>query len=309
MTIDRKAFLVVNPNSANASTRRIWPELEEKIKSAIGPFDWKFTGEMGEATTLTREAINNGYDLVVAVGGDGTNNEVVNGFFDGTKQLNPECGFGFICRGTGGDFRKTFGWTTDMDEAIQRLTTDEFMPIDLGRFTYLDHNDQEQMKHFINITSFGIGGLVDHYVNNTTKMLGGKMSFFLGSARAMLAFKNKKIHLKIDDVFDDDILINSVAIANGKFFGGGMKMGPTAEIDDGQFEVVVMGDLSKAEVVMLSSSIYKGTHVEHPKVLKFKGKKIIAESSEEVLLDMDGEQPGKLPCVFEVVPKCLQLKI
>lgn len=309
MTEKRKTFVVVNPNSANGQTRRVWNEIEEKIKNSIGDFNWQFTTKMGEATDITRDAIEKGYDFIVAVGGDGTNNEVINGFFDGEKQLNPDCGFGFICRGTGGDFRKTFSWSTDLDEAIERLSTGEYKRIDLGRFSYFNHNNEKCMKYFINITSFGIGGMVDYYVNNTSKALGGKLSFMMGSLRALLAYKNKKVRLKIDEQFDDELLINSVAISNGKYFGGGMMMGPDAEVDDGLFDVVIMGDLSKREVVLLSGDIYKGTHIEHPKVKTFKAKKIVAESNEEVLIDMDGEQPGKLPCVFEIVPKCLNLKI
>ncbi len=308
MAIDRKCFVVVNPNSANGSTGRHWSEMEQQIKDTIGEFDWKFTRNMGDATNITKDAINDGFDLVVAVGGDGTNNEVINGFFDQEEQLNPECAFSFICRGTGGDFRKTFGWSVDLSEALERIKGGKTNQIDLGRFSYIDHDQKEQIKHFINITSFGIGGLVDHYVNRTSKVLGGKASFMMATGRALLAYHNQEVRLRVDDNFDQTLKINNVAIANGKFFGGGMMVAPDAEVDDGLFDVVILGDLTKMEVIKHSGEIYKGTHLGQKKIMHTRGKKVIAETfGENVLLDMDGEQPGKLPCVFEVLPKVAPL--
>ncbi len=309
MSADRKIHMIVNPNSANGSTRSAWPSMESRLKEKLGTFDWAFTERPREATHMTRKAIREGYDAIVAVGGDGTNNEVINGFFDGEDPLNPECAFGFICRGTGGDFRKTFGWNTDLEPAVERLAAGKTRPIDIGRMTYRDHDGHSALAHFINITSFGMSGLVDHYVNHTTKVFGGKASFLMGTLRALIRYKNQSVRLKVDDRFDDILRINVVAVGNGRFFGGGMKMTPKAEVDDGLFDITVLGDMSLSEMIANNSAIYKGAHIHHPKVLTLRGSHIVAESAdgEDVLIDMDGEQPGKLPCVFDVLPGAVKL--
>ncbi|RJO73060.1 MAG: diacylglycerol kinase family lipid kinase [Myxococcales bacterium] len=308
MTIDRKTFIVVNPNSANGSTRREWAHMEEAIRAAIGPFEWNFTSGPKDATRLTREAVYAGYDQIVAVGGDGTNNEVVNGFFDGQTPLNPNCAFAFICRGTGGDFRKTFGWTTRLEEAIERIKNERTRAIDLGRFTYIGHDGRRALSHFINITSFGIGGLVDRYVNASSKALGGKLSFMIATVRAVAAYSPRPVRLTIDDGEPQELRIVNVAVANGRFFGGGMMIAPQAEPDDGLFDIVVLGDLTKWEIISGSGDVYKGAHLSQPKISHMRGRKVTAESDQEVLIDMDGEAPGRLPCEFEILPRVLPLK-
>ena len=309
MTFDRKAFFVVNPNSANASTGRQWPEMEARIEDAIGSFDWEFTDSPGHASALAREAAEKNYDLVVAVGGDGTNNEVINGLFTEGRAVRPELAFSFICRGTGGDFRKSFGWSLDLDEAVERLKSDKTRRIDIGRFSYHDHEDEGREAYFINITSFGISGLVDHYVNNSTKIFGGKASFMIGTARALMRYRNQKIRLRVDETFDEEIRANLVAVANGRFFGGGMMIAPEAEVDDGLFDIVIIGDVSRFELARNNSRVYKGTHLSLPKMRHLRGRKVIADSPERVLIDMDGEQPGSLPCSFDILPGALALKV
>lgn len=307
---DRKPFVVVNPNSANGSTRRHWPAMLAELQAQIGKLEWAFTGAGGDATRITREAIGRGFDLIVAVGGDGTNNEVVNGFFDGETLLNPDCAFSFVCRGTGGDFRKTFGWGLGLDEALDRLVTGRTRPIDLGRMTYTDEQGQTRMRHFINITSFGIGGLVDKLVNSSSKALGGKASFMIASLRAMLRYRNQVVRLSVDGKPEIRCPVNTVAVANGRFFGGGMMIAPNAEPDDGLFDVVILGDLGTAEMVRLSRHLYAGTHLNLEKVQCLRGRRIEAQNDnpqEAVLIDMDGEQPGRLPASFEILPSVLPL--
>ena len=176
-----KTFVIVNPNAANGSTGRNWHNMAKLIENHLGTFDFKLTTRQGDATDYAREACARGYEMVVALGGDGTNNEVINGFFDGDKMISPKCVFGFICSGTGGDFRKTFGWSNNQLEAIKRLSGRNTRAIDIGRFTYFDHKNQARLGHFINIASFGISGLVDSYINNSSKMLGGKISFMVNT--------------------------------------------------------------------------------------------------------------------------------
>lgn len=302
-----RTLVIINPHSANGSTGRRWKVIREELHRAIGAFDERFTERTGHATDLAREGLRAGYERIVAVGGDGTNNEVVNGFFEQGRPLNPQAALGFIPRGTGGDFRKTLGIGKRLDECLPVLQAGRMKPVDVGSATFLDGAGQETHRHFINITSFGIGGLVDALVNRSTKALGGRLSFLLATARALFSYRNRSIRLRVDDAFDERLTINNVAVANGQYFGGGMWVAPKASPDDGYFDVVILGDLSRGEVIRGSRRIYRGTHLEMPKVRWLRGRRVVAESEQEVLIDMDGEQPGRLPITCELLPAALRL--
>src|SRR6185312_7551579 len=158
--------LVVNPQSAGGKTERRWPELRATIQEAYGSFEERFTRAAGDATEMTRKALRDGAELVVAVGGDGTINEVVNGFFDGEQAIAPKASFGIVPAGTGGDFIKTLGVPRDTFAAAASLKSTP-RAIDVGRLSYVRDDGSRAVRHFINIASFGIGGLVDRYVNQS----------------------------------------------------------------------------------------------------------------------------------------------
>ncbi len=299
--------VIINPHSANGSTGRRWKIIREELRRAIGDFDECFTERTGHATELAREGLRAGCERIVAVGGDGTNNEVVNGFFEQGRPVNPQAALGFIPRGTGGDFRKTLGIGKRLEECLPVLQAGRVRPVDVGSATFHDGAGQQIRRHFINITSFGIGGLVDALVNRSSKALGGRLSFLLATARALFSYRNRSIRLRVDDAFDERLTINNVAVANGQYFGGGMWVAPKASPDDGLFDVVILGDLSRGEVIRGSRRIYRGTHLEMPKVRWLRGRRVVAESDEEVLIDMDGEQPGRLPITCELLPGALRL--
>ena len=302
-----KTLLTVNPHSANGSTGRDWPKIREGLIQNIGEFDEAFTRAPDDATQIVRAALQSGTERIICVGGDGTSNEVVNGFFSRGQPINPEACLGLVPRGTGGDFRKTFGIGKQPDEYLPVLAAGKTQKVDVGHTRFVNAEGQTQERMFVNITSFGIGGLVDLLVNRTTKALGGKASFFMGTARAIIRYRNQTIRLKVDDHFDEEIRINNVAVANGQYHGGGMWVAPKAEIDDGLFDVVIIGDLSKWQFITKGTRIYKGTHLDLEKVSVLRGKRIEATSDEKVLIDMDGEQPGRLPITLEVLPKTIKL--
>ena len=233
-----KTFCVVNPNSANGSTRRLWPEIHTRIQAAIGEVGVGLTEAPGHATELARQALEQGYEQIVAVGGDGTNNEVVNGFFrqDGTP-LAPEAVFAFVTRGTGGDFRRIFGFDLELQTFVDNLAGRDAPRADVGRLQFRDHDGQRAVRYFINIASFGIGGLVDEKVNAASKVLGGKASFMIATVKALLQYRNQTVRMVADDGEPRTLKVNNVAVANGQYFGGGMWIAPMARIDDGWLEV------------------------------------------------------------------------
>jgi YegS/Rv2252/BmrU family lipid kinase len=251
--------------------------------------------------------LKRGYQRVVAVGGDGTINEVANGFFDGERAVNPEAVFAVIPRGTGGDFRKTFGWGTELDEAARRLQNPTLSPIDVGRLRYLAHDGREATRYFVNIASCGVSGVVDDEVNRASKALGGTLSFKLASLKALLKYGDRTIRLSVDDGPFEELRITCLAVGNGQYFGGGMWVCPKARPDDGIFDLTVWSGFRLSDFVLKSRAIYDGTHLRLPGVRTLQGKKVRAESAETVLLDVDGEQPGRLPATWELLPAALKL--
>ncbi|MBI5482278.1 MAG: diacylglycerol kinase family lipid kinase [Deltaproteobacteria bacterium] len=307
-----RTFLVVNPRSANGTVERRWDELAATIRSGYGAFEHAFTTAPGDATRLARQALDEGYAMVVALGGDGTMNEVVNGFFRDGKAVNPDAILGEIPVGTGGDFRKTAGIPKDVAAAAAGLQGTATMRVDAGRLSLVDAAGRPAERYFINIASFGMGGLVDSIVNSSSKALGGKASFFLATARAAVRYRNQLVRLTLDGGKPLERRIYNVAVANGRYFGGGMHVAPKAILDDGLFDVVALGDFGVAEVALRVRHIYKGTHLGMPKVEHWKARHVQAEpvqAGDQVLLDVDGEQPGALPSTFEMLPGAIKLKV
>jgi diacylglycerol kinase (ATP) len=305
-----KTLAVVNPASSNGRTARRWPQLEPLLEEAVGPVDAVFTAGPGEGELLAARGIAEGYEAIVSVGGDGTHSEVVNGFFQdssGAVRAGEGCCFIPITSGTGGDFRKTFGVGPGPEAAIAHLREGGPRSIDVGAFSYVDREGRPDQRYFLNILSLGLGGLVDETVNNTSKALGGKASFFIGSFRALLAYRNVNVRLVLDDGAVLERRTVTTALANGRFFGGGMMIAPDADPADGLLDVVVIGDLSKAAMSVLSGKIYKGLHVEHPAVEVHRARHVRVESDDEALLDVDGEPLGRCPIDVKVLPGALRV--
>lgn len=304
-----KVKAIVNPHSANGRTARRWQEYERVLRDVFDKLDSEWTKSPLDATILARRAIKDGYETIISVGGDGTLNEVVNGFFEDGKPLNPDVKLGVISTGTGADFIKTIKFPKDITEIAKRFAEPQIKKCDAGLIYFKDHNGNDITRYFINIADFGIGGETVDRVNRTTKAFGGFFSFLWGSAITVLKYKNKRVRLKIDGRDYGEMLCNSVVVANGRFFGGGMMIAPRAEIDDGLFDVVIAGDISRIDFLKYGPKIYRGDHINLPQVTYLEAKILEAESEERVLLDVDGEQPGILPARFEVIPSSLNLII
>lgn len=303
-----KTFLVINPHSSGGKTGKQWPEIQKLVRETLGEFDFKLTTGLGEATLITREAIKKGFEMVVGVGGDGTNNEVVNGFFENGKMINPGAVFAIICSGTGSDFIKTAGVPRDYRESIPLLKGANFKNIDLGWMRHKDHSGKMVERYFINIASFGMGGQTDAYVNKSKKLLGGKVTFLLAAGRAGLFYKNQLVKFKLDNGPELERRIFNMAVSNGRFFGAGMMVAPMADLEDGILEIVILGDLGIPERIKLGGAIRTGAHLNMPQIEHFRAKHVVADSPETVLFDIDGEQPGSLPAEFKVLPKILRFK-
>jgi YegS/Rv2252/BmrU family lipid kinase len=304
-----KTLLIVNPASADGDTGRRWGSLGSIVARHLSDFHVVFTKASGEATAITRHALKTGTACVVAVGGDGTLNEVVNGFFENEKPIRAQACVGLLPRGTGGDFRRTLDWTTDFESAVRRLTGTQTTALDIGSLRFDSHQGKPSQRYFANVCSFGVSGLVDQEVNKTTKVLGGKASFLLGSLKAMRRYDDKLVRFSLDGGPATETTVTTLSVANGKFFGGGMKVAPEANVSDGIFDVTLWQGYGVKDFVLKSPSIYSGKHTQWAGTKTFRCQVLEATSKQEVLIDCDGEQPGRLPCTVTLVPRAITLKV
>jgi diacylglycerol kinase (ATP) len=302
----KQMVFIVNPSAATGAVGKQWPRIETLCRERLGPFPCLMTSAPGDAREFARREALKGSSLIVCVGGDGTLNEIVNGLMSDQGPVRDDVVVGFIPFGTGCDFRRTLGIPKDVRGAIEVIAQGCTLPIDLGRLTYLGHGGRTSVRYFHNVTSFGLGGEVDERVNRAGREMGGFFSFLKATLISLLLYDKKRIRLRVDERFDETVLTWNIAVANGKYHGGGMCIAPDASARDGLFEVTIVGDLSLREIVYHLPKLYSGRIAEVKKVRMMAGKRIEAFSEQRVLLDVDGEQPGLLPVSIDIVPGALR---
>jgi YegS/Rv2252/BmrU family lipid kinase len=259
--------------------------------------------KQGHLAELAREAAAKGAKLLVAVGGDGTVNEVVNGIA-GVEGVE----LAIVHRGTGGDFVRTFGIPHKLDGALEVAHSGTTREVDLGRATFHTWAGPEGECWFANAASAGMSGAVAKRVNETGKALGGKVSYAWSTFAVFAGWRNAQITVTVDEETRAGVMYD-VIVANGRYLGGGMKLTPDAEPDDAVFDVLLIGDISKADLVLTLPKTYRGTHLPHPKAEVLQGARVTIEAPIPLPVQLDGEQPGTTPATFEVVPKALRLRV
>jgi len=299
-------FFVVNPHSANGRTLRQWEELRAELRRALGEVHFELTRGAMHAAAITAAAIEAGADLVVAVGGDGTLNEVLNGYFRVGRQPAGGAALGYLPSGTGSDFARTMGlYGLSVAQQVERLASGTVRLLDCGqvRFTGKGAGGEplETSRLFLNESSLGFSAETVNNVNRASKRFGGKASFFIGVLRTLARLRNPLLQVTVDgkQVYEGPTLL--VAVANGKYFGGSMMIAPMADVQDGEFDVVVISAMTRLTVLRKIGKIYRGEHLAEPEVHVHRGREVrIASTGEEVLLEMDGEQPGRLAADFSI---------
>ena len=305
-----RPFLIVNPASANGQTGRHFDRIARAVAHAFGDFSSVFTRRRGEASDLAREAVRDGERLVVAVGGDGTASEVIDGLVDQGRPRAPELVFGCIPRGTGGDLRRTLGWPEDAAEAARTIAAGTLAVCDLGIVEFVGHDGRTQRRHFANVSSCGVSGMVVEEANRTSKRLGGRASFMLASAKALWRYHDQPVRWRLDGGPWQEDVVTALCVCNGRYFGGGMMVAPDASIDDGLFDVTVWKGLGFKDFLLKKRMLYDGSHVRLPNTRRARARVVEAEplGGARVLLDVDGEQPGVLPARWTIVPQALTLR-
>ena len=302
-----KPVLVVNRRSGGGLSDRRWAALQAPLTDGLGPFDVRFTECTGDGRRLAMEEAEAGRRLVVALGGDGTISEVA----DGLMAARPNPDMGIVPRGTGGDFRRMLGLPEKIEEAARKVREAPAHAIDVGRVTFVGHDGAPAVRHFVNIASFGFSAEAGARANRSHKRFGAKIAFVGALVKSLASYENVEVNISVDDGPRQRRTLLLGAVGNGAFFGGGMKICPGSTLDDGLFDIVLVGDYGRFFVLGQFNRLYAGTHLELEHVHAMRGRKVEVtpvEGSAPINLDVDGESPGTLPATFEILPKALRLR-
>jgi diacylglycerol kinase (ATP) len=298
----RTAFLV-NPAAEGGSVGRRWPELAHRAANLGLTGDALLSERPGQLGELAARAVDEGASLVVAVGGDGTVNEVAQSLA-GRERVD----LAVIPRGTGGDFVRTYGIPRRLEDAVAVARDGQARAIDLGRASYRAWAGGEEQSYFANIASAGMSGAIAKRTNETSKALGGKVSYLWATFTVFARWRNDDVLVTVDGERREGRM-HDVVVANGRFFGGGMMICPEADPGDGLFDVLLIGDLTKRDLLLTLPKTYRGRHLPHPKAELLRGAVVEVDAPQPLPVELDGEQPGTTPVRFEIVPKALRLRV
>ncbi|HEX5411285.1 MAG TPA: diacylglycerol kinase family protein [Terriglobia bacterium] len=310
MSKPSKIAAVVNPSSARGRTARRWPQLAAMLESRLGRVITRFTDQPGAGIGITRALLHEGCDLIIAVGGDGTVNEVANGFFDKDHMIRPEAVLGILPLGTGGDFRRTLEIPSDADAAIEILGAGVPAQIDVGRATFRASSGDQVSRYFVNLVSFGMGGHVAAQSKNFMARFGGKSAFFWATFKTFLSYRGRQISLAMDGSSTGlPFFITNIAVGNGQFHGGGMRPCPAAIPNDGVLDVTVIRYAGALKLLGSFSMLYSGEVYSHPNVRHFQAAQIFAEANDPTEIEIDGEPVGTLPLEITLLPKQIRVQV
>jgi len=299
------AKVIVNPAAGASSTYRRWPRISRLLKHVGLSFDYQYTEGIGHAVELARIAASDGYRYLVAVGGDGTVNEVANGILYSTNPSSTN--LGIVSTGTGSDFVRSVGIPRHYVNACSCLTSPRRALIDVGVVEY-QRNGQTQRRFFVNAAGIGFDASVVEATERFPKYFGGTIPYLGGLMRTLFAYRNKQVVLRIDDRVETACIL-SVVVANGTHVGGGMFVAPEASLNDSLLDIVAIGDIGKFDLLKSLPMVYKGTHGNHPKVSMEKAARVSVESTERVLVHADGELLGEGPASFWLTPAALSVVV
>ncbi|MCX6002891.1 MAG: diacylglycerol kinase family lipid kinase [Chloroflexi bacterium] len=299
------ARLIVNPAAGAGRTAKKWPYIKQLLKKIGLRFEHDITEAPGHAIELAKSAVSKGYKLVVSVGGDGTINEIVNGLYasGGIKDVE----LGIIGTGTGSDYIRTIGVSRHYQEACQRLLNPEKLSVDLGVVEPVN-NKQTNKRLFVNLAGLGFDAEVVRATTRKFKSLGGKPSYLMGLLSTFITYKNREIQMTLDGQ-KENRKVCTIIMSNGKYGGGSMFVAPEADPSDGLFDVLIIGDISKPDLLCSLPRIYRGTHLTHPKVTLKRAKVVEIYPKSRMSIQADGELLGDAPARFSVLPSVLNILV
>ena len=301
--------LVVNPIAGSGKARKAVPSILKKFNEiSKSEIRISYTTGAEDAIFITRDAIVDGASMVVSVGGDGTINEVINGFFINKIPINPLCELGVIDCGTGGGFASTVNLPDSIDKQIELILQSTAVPIDLGCVDFIDSSNKPTSRFFVGECQTGIGSLVVSKIGSKLKAIAGGYAFFLVSTVAALTLKPSALKVKYDDNQEEEHRLLGLVVGNGIVCGGGMKLTPNAKLNDGLFDVLLIHNMGLIQRLMNLSKVYSGKHILSRHFSIKRCKKISIQSDLPVSLEADGELLGYSPFCVEVLSQVIKVK-
>lgn len=310
-----KIGVVRNPVAGGGRLGSHWTEVAAALSERFGDVEFRETEEPGDGATIARDLVALGCGLVVAAGGDGTISEVA----DGILQMQAETGvaavLGVLPCGTGSDFARGMGIPLEVKAAMARIAEGADRIIDAGRISFVDDHGRLASRHFVNIASLGMSGATVRAVNADRRKgrVSAKALFFWRTVTEFVRYRFQEVRITVDDGAPVEAKVALVAVANERFFGGGMMIAPDAVPDDGLFDIVILRAASKLRLIFDIRLLYGGRHRNHPAITILRGRKVTVEPlgdplANAALADIDGESPGHIPATFEMLPKVLKVR-
>lgn len=281
----KRARIIYNPTSGRELFRKHLPEVLEKMEQAGYETSCHATTCEGDATVAAADAVERNFDLIIAVGGDGTLNEVVSG----VSKFDQRPKIGLIPMGTTNDFARAVHIPRDINKAVDIILQGTSIPVDVGMC---------DDRYFINIAGGGRLTELTYEVPSKLKTVLGQMAYYLKGIEMLPSIRSSRVRIEYDgQVFDDQAMMFLIGLTNS--VGGFEKLAPDASINDGNFTLLILKEVNMAEFIRLASLALRGEHLSDPHVIYAKAKKVTVTSEERVLLNLDGEYGGLLPATFQ----------
>ncbi len=304
------AHAVVNPASGSGRPARAWPPLKRWLEALGLRVEEHRTGRPGDATLIARWLLQQGARELIVVGGDGTLNEVVNGYLDEDGQpLARDAVLTIVPCGTGRDFPRLFGITRP-EQVVSLLRDGEVCWVDAGVVEYRGLSGRPERRYFVNMADVGLGAETAAWVSGSHKMFGGFLAYLVGAARTILRYRSRPLELWVDDELVHRGPALMVALANGRFHAGGMRIAPMASVTDGLLEVFILREVSRWQVLIsLLPAVYSGRHLGHPAVEHWTAHHAEIRAPEPLRIEMDGEQPGTTDARASVLQRAIAIRV
>lgn len=300
------AVVIANPAAGSGSIGDNWESLSSALRERLGPVSLLRTEAVGHGAELAQRAAETGATTIVSFGGDGTHSEIVEGIMRSESTTRPA--LGILHAGTGGDFRKMVEGAESLDRGCALIKSTEPSPIDVGWVEYTHDEGHRASRHFLNITSMGMSGLVDRHVAASKSRRAGTSKYLFATIRAQLEYKPARVRLRVDGRDEGEYDVSVVCVCNGRWAGGGMMFAPNARVSDGEFDVIVMRAVSTLRGLPVMAGLYKGTHLKSSTVETFRGSHVEVDVLENTAyMDIDGEAPGVGPAEFRIHRGALRL--
>lgn len=296
LNLMKRARIIYNPTSGRELFRKHLPEVLERMEKAGYETSCHATTAEGDAIQAARVAVERKFDLVVAVGGDGTLNEVVSGIAKFEKRPK----IGLIPMGTTNDFARAVHIPRDITKAVDIILKGDSIPVDVGLM-----NDD---RYFINIAGGGRLTELTYEVPSKLKTVLGQMAYYLKGIEMLPSIRSSRVRIEYDgQVFDASAMMFLIGLTNS--VGGFEKLAPDASINDGKFTLLILKELNMAEFIRVASLALRGDHLSDPHVIYAKASKISVTTEERVLLNLDGEYGGLLPATFENLARHIEMYV